>query len=716
MKALALLALTVLIPLREVAQGGSEDRAHRGRFDFSSQVLPYLTKAGCNQGMCHGAAIGRGGLKLSLLGDDAASDYDVLVREFGGRRVRLDKPGESLLLKKATGGLGHGGGVRLEPGSAGYQVVESWLAAGAPQSTGVGRDAIRLLVTPGETIRSVGAKVPLTVNALYTDGTMDNVTALALYDTLDEAVVQVDRAGVASIRASGIAAVMVRYRGQVGAARLGAPFSGKAPDVRISGNSIDAALFSELARLNLSPAARCSDAVFLRRAHLDLIGTLPTSTEVRAFLAKPDRDKLIEALLARPEFVDLWTLKLADLLRISSKRFGPDAAPRYHTWLRESVAKNKPLDRLVSELLTEQESFWRTTSDPRDLSEFFAKTWLGTRVECARCHNHPYDRWTRTDYHAFAAAFGRAGQVPHPKTGKPMAARALDTDKALTGRAELAAWATASPRFAELLANRLWSAVFGRGLVEPLDDLRPSNPAIHPRVLAAVATQLTRSGFDLRATLRQLALSEAYQQSSGNLSPNPRVPSGCGRSSLTGKGGTGTKLPSLPQGGTTVRGREGLGVGEVDEKLFSRALLKPLRAQVLADALASATGGSLGFSGRAIALADPEVPSETLDILGRCRRESDCTPVSEAGGLSVALHLLAGAPLEKLVKEGAPKLLVAHTTDVALVEELYLRVLSRFPLASERAYAEALLKKNRLNATEDLLWALVNTREFAYAH
>ena len=659
MKALALLALTVLFaPSRVVVP------------DFSSQVVPYLTKAGCNQGMCHGAAIGRGGLKLSLLGDDATSDYDVLVREFGGRRVRLDKPGESLLLKKAMGGLGHGGGVRLEPGSVGYQVVESWLAAGAPQSTGVGRDVTRLLVTPGETIRSVGAKVPLTINALYADGTTENVTALALYDTLDEAVVQVDRAGVASIRASGIAAVMVRYRGQVGAARLGAPFPGKATDVRISGNPIDAALFSELARLNLRPAPRCSDAVFLRRAHLDLIGTLPTSTEVRAFLAKPDRAKLINTLLVRPEFVDLWTLKLADLLRISSKRFGSDAAPRYHTWLRESVARNKPLGRLVSELLTEQESFWRTTSDPRDLSEFFAKTWLGTRVECARCHNHPYDRWTRTDYHAFAAAFGRAGQVPHPKTGKPMAARALGTDKALTGRAELAAWATASPRFAELLANRLWSALFGRGLVEPLDDLRASNPAIHPKVLAAVATQLTRSGFDLRATLRQLALSGAYQQSS--------------------------------------RG--------TDEKLFSRALLKPLRAQVLADALASATGGSLGFSGRAIALADPDVPSETLDILGRCRREADCIPMPEAGGLSVALHLLAGAPLEALVKEGAQKLLTAQTTDAILVEELYLRVLSRFPVASERAYAEALLKKNRPRATEDLLWALVNTREFAYAH
>ncbi|WP_395089699.1 DUF1549 domain-containing protein [Armatimonas sp.] len=659
MKALALLALTVLFAPPRV-----------GVPDFSSQVLPYLTKAGCNQGVCHGAAIGRGGLKLSLLGDDAASDYDVLVREFGGRRVRLDKPGASLLLKKTMGGLGHGGGVRLEPGSAGYQVVESWLAAGAPQSKGGGRAVTQLSVTPGEAIRTIGARVPLRVRATYADGSTENVTPLALYDTLDEAVVQVDSAGVVSIRASGIAAVMVRYRGQVSAARLGAPFPGKAPEIRISGNPMDAALFSELARLNLSPAPRCTDVVFLRRAHLDLIGTLPTSTEVRAFLAKPDRDKLIDTLLARAEFVDLWTLKLADLLRISSKRFGSDAAPRYHSWLRESVAKNKPLNTLVSELLTQQESFWRTTSDPRDLSEFFAKTWLGTRVECARCHNHPYDRWTRTDYHAFAAAFGRAGQVPHPKTGKPMTARALGTDEALASRTELAAWATASPRFAALLANRLWSAVFGRGLVEPLDDLRPSNPAIHPKVLAAVATQLTRSGFDLRVTLRQLALSEAYQQSS--------------------------------------RG--------TDEKLFSRALLKPLRAQVLADALASATGASLGFSGRAIALSEPDVPSETLEILGRCRRESDCTPMSEVGGLSVALHLLAGAPLEKLVKEGAQRLLVAQTTDAALVEELYLRVLSRFPVASERAYAEALLKKNRLRATEDLLWALVNTREFAYAH
>ena len=658
MRALALLALTAFMTPQ-----------HRTVPDFASQVLPQLTKAGCNQGMCHGAAIGRGGLKLSLLGDDAASDYDVLVREFGGRRVRLDSPRESLLLKKATGGLGHGGGVRLERGSTGYTVIESWLAAGAPSSKQVGRDVTRLLVTPGETILSVGAKVPLTVRAVYADGTSENVTTLALYDTLDDAVVQVDTAGVASIRASGIAAIMVRYRGQVAAARLGAPFPGKAAPQRTVVNPIDAALFSELARLNLSPAPRCDEATFLRRAHLDLIGTLPTSTEARAFLAKPDRTKLVDALLSRPEFTDLWPLKLADLLRISGKRFGPEAAAGYHAWLRESVAANKPLNILLTELLTQQESFWRTASDPRDLSEFFAKTWLGTRVECARCHNHPYDRWTRTDYHAFAAAFGRPGQVPHPKTGKAVAAQALGTTQALTGRRELAAWAASSPRFAELLANRLWRELFGRGLVEPVDDLRPSNPAIHPRMLTVLAQQLAQNGFDLRATLRQLTLSEAYQQSSHGS----------------------------------------------DEKLFSRALLKPLRAQVLADALASATGGSLGLPGRAIALADPEVASTTLDVLGRCRREGDCTPTSEAGGLAVALHLLAGAPLEKLVQGGAQTLLTAHPTDTALTEELFLRTLSRLPTTAERGYAEGLLKKNRPRAAEDLLWALVNTREFSYA-
>jgi hypothetical protein len=620
--------------------------------------------------MCHGAAIGRGGLKLSLLGDDPASDYDALVRELGGRRVRLDSPRESLLLKKATGGLGHGGGVRLEPGSTGYTMTESWLAAGAPQSQQRGRDVTRLLVTPGETILSVGAKVALTVRAVYTDGTSENVTALALYDTLDDAVVQVDKAGVTSIRASGIAAVMVRYRGQVAAARLGAPFQGKAPLPRRGANPIDTALFSELARLNLSPASRCEDAVFLRRAHLDLIGTLPTSAEVRAFLARPDRAKLIDSLLNRPEFTDLWTLKLADLLRISAKRFGPEAAVGYHAWLRESVAANKPLNMLLTELITQQESFWRTASDPRDLSEFFAKTWLGTRVECARCHNHPYDRWTRTDYHAFAAAFGRPGQVPHPKTGKPIAAQALGTSQALTERRELATWASSSPRFAALLANRLWRELFGRGLVEPVDDLRPSNLAIHPRVLTVLAQQLAQNGFDLRATLRQLTLSEAYQQSSHGS----------------------------------------------DEKLFSRALLKPLRAQVLADALASATGGSLGLPGRAIALADPATSSATLDVLGRCRREGDCLPTSEAGGLAVALHLLAGAPLEKLVQEGVQKLLAASPTDTALIEELFLRTLSRFPTAAERGYAEGLLKKDRQKAAEDLLWALVNTREFSYVH
>lgn len=659
MRALALLALTACFA-----------PPHATAPDFSSQVLPHLTKAGCNQGMCHGAAIGRGGLKLSLLGDDPTRDYDVLVREFGGRRVRLDSPRESLLLQKAVGGLSHGGGVRLEPRSVGYRAMESWLAVGAPQGKPAGRTVTQLVVTPRETILGVGTKVPLTVKALYADGMSEDVTALALYDTLDDAVVQVDKTGVASLRASGIAAVMVRYRGQVAAARLGAPFPGRVAPSKTSVHPIDAALFSELARLNLGPAPHCDDTTFLRRAHLDLIGTLPTSDEVRAFLARPDRAKLIDSLLARPEFTDLWTLKLADLLRISGKRFGAEGAAGYHAWLRASVATNKPLNTLLAELLTQQESFWRTTSDPRDLSEFFAQTWLGTRVACARCHNHPYDRWTRTDYHAFAAAFGRPGQVPHPKTGKPIAPLALGTNQALVSRTELASWATSSPRFAELLANRLWRELFGRGLVEPVDDLRPSNPAIHPRVLAVLAQQLAQNSFDLRATLRQLTLSEAYQQSS--------------------------------------RGS--------DEKLFSRALLKPLRAQVLADALASATGGSLGLPGRAIALAEPAVASTTLDILGRCRREDDCTPTTEAGGLAVALHLLAGAPLEKLVTEGAQKLRIAHPTDDALTEELFLRTLSRFPTAEERRFAEALLKRDRVKAAEDLLWALVNTREFSYVH
>lgn len=644
MKALAALVLAAVLP-------------PVGKPDFASQVLPHLTKAGCNQGTCHGAAVGRGGFKLSLLGDDPASDFDAIVREFGGRRVRLDQPEASLLLQKATGGLGHGGGVRLAPGSLGYKALAVWLAAGAPY--GESQPLVRLTVTPSEALLPMGSRVPLTVVAVAADGAQTDATPLALYDTLNEGIITVDRAGVATLRASGVGAVMVRFRGQVAAVRLGSPFPGTRPPVATYTNPLDQALFEELARLNIRPKPRCDDATFLRRVQLDLTGTLPTPNEARAFLKAPDRAKLVDSLLQRSEFVELWTLTFADLLRLSAKRFGPGEAAAYHAWLKAQVAQNTPLNTLVSDLLTQRESFWRTQSDPRDLAEFFSRTWLGTRVECARCHNHPYDRWTRNDYYAFAAAFARPGQVPHPKTGKPVTAQALGDPKPLASRTALAAWASHSPRLADALANRLWKALFGQGLVEPVDDLRPANPATYPRVLSTLASELTKTGYDLRATLRLLVLSEAYQQVAGG---------------------------------------------------------RALRAQVLADALVAATGSSLGLPGRAISLPDPEVPSATLDILGRCKRDSDCTPSTESGGLAQALHLMAGEPLEKLVQEGATQLTAAHPTNPALVEELYLRTLSRFPTAAERAFAEKRLTGDRRRATEDLLWALVNTREFAYNH
>lgn len=639
--------------------------------DFASHVLPHLTKAGCNQGTCHGAAIGRGGFRLSLLGGDPAADYDTIVREFGGRRVHLDTPQSSLVLRKAIGELGHGGGTRLAKTSAAYKTVETWLVAGAPAKSMSGKQLVGLQVNPQVALQAVGSRVPLTVTARYQDGSQENITALALYDTLDEAVARVDSRGSVTIMASGIAAIRMRFRGQVTAVRVGAPFPGRKSSIPIATKPpVDQALFAELARLNLAPAARCDDATFLRRAYLDLIGTLPTPQEVRSFLRDPQRERLVDTLLSRPEFTDLWTLKLADLLRISPKRFGPEGAQRYQAWLRGQVERKTPLNQLVQALLTQQE-FWRTQSDPRDLSEFFARTWLGARVECARCHNHPYDRWTRDDYHAFAAAFGRPGQVPHPKTGKPVLARALGGTVTLSSRAELAAWASVSPRLAEALANRLWKEVFGQGLVEPVDDLRAANPAVYPSVLTAVTAELKRSGYDLRATLRSLVLSDAYQQRSGGKEP---------------------------------------------DKLFAHAVLKPLPAPVMADALVQATGGSLGLPGRAIALTDPATPSVTLDVLGRCQRDTDCANSTEAGGLSVAMHLLSGKPVQSLLTQGATQLCATYPSDPALVEELYLRTLSRFPSPAERAYAEGLLKHRRAQAVEDLLWALVNTREFSYNH
>ena len=482
------------------------------RLDFQTRILPILTKAGCNAGKCHGAAVGQGGFRLSLLGYDPLQDHAHITRERSGRRVDVDTPARSLILRKATAELEHDGGRPIKRKSAAYQALTQWIASGALFGS---RDlrVTRIAVEPTEILlATAGQTEQLRVDAWLSDGTREDVSARALYSTNDDAVAEVNSSGLVTVRDRGITSVMVRYAGEVVAARVAMPFAASSNDMDSfrARNFVDEAVIAELRRLHLPPSELSDDSEFLRRVHLDLIGRLPTPEETRRFLREPPSDakrsRCIEGLLEREEFIDFWTMKFGDWLLMSGRRGGEVATRTYHAWVRDQVALRRPLDEMVRDLLVAHgdpvqngpANFYALASDPRDLGEYVSSLFLGTQLACARCHAHPADRWTQDDYHAFAAYFARvtrpggtvtvagSGELAHPKTGKPIGPRPLGERPgqidAADPRVSLAEWLVSpdNPLFARNLANRIWKHLLGRGLVEPVDDLRPTNPATNP--------------------------------------------------------------------------------------------------------------------------------------------------------------------------------------------------------------------------------------------
>ncbi|MEW6155964.1 MAG: DUF1549 and DUF1553 domain-containing protein [Verrucomicrobiota bacterium] len=715
------------------AQGHWSAGKAPARLDFPTTILPILTKAGCNSGACHGAATGQGGFKLSLLGYDPEVDYEHITREFSGRRVNLASPAQSLLLRKPTRELRHKGGERIQKNSPEYQRLFDWLAAGAPYGS---RDLFvtgirvhpqeKIVARPGDTCR-------LEVTAILSDGTRETVTSRALFNSNDDAVAEVASDGLVTVRDRGLTSIMVRYAGQAAAVRVGSPFQDKAVSTRtfLPRNFIDAKLIASLSRLRLPPSEVCGESEFLRRAFLDVIGRLPSAEEARAYLAKAGtgvrgkesvawkhRDQLVESLLARPEFVDFWTLQLADLLLINARKLGDEPARAYHAWVREQVAQNTPIDRMVRDLILAEgdftrqgaANFHRLTRDPRDMGEFVSRALLGVQISCARCHAHPFARWTQEDYHRFAAFFARTdtdnrrvfikerGEVTHPKTGDRLEPRALGEteplrtaaqnreDQKADRRVQLADWLTArdNPALAQAMVNRIWKHFFGRGLIDPVEDIRVTNPPAHPELLEALTADFMAHDFDLRHLIRTLIQSRAYQ-----LSSRPNA------------------------------------VNQRDDRFFSRAYLKPLSAQVLADALVQVTEVPDAFEGwplgtRAVELIDGGTGSYTLDVFGRCKREVSCeTTTAFGGGLSQALHLINSATVERKIREGvAVKLVQEMSEDRAICEALYLRALARFPTREETEFFLAEMKRSlsRAQTVEDFLWALLNSREFAFNH
>lgn len=683
---------------------------------FRTGILPILTKAGCNAGACHGAATGQGGFKLSLLGYDPEEDHARITRELGGRRLDLAQPAHSLFLRKPSEDIDHEGGLKLRDDSAGYATLREWIAAGAPYGP---RDlqVTSVAVLPNDSLLpDVGQSLPLRVRATLSDGTEQDVTALALYSSNDAAVAEVSKAGQLTTRGRGLTSIMVRYGGQVAAARVAVPFTG-VPGEFASQNFIDDYIGAELRRLRLPSAALSSDAEFLRRVCLDLIGRLPTSDEARAFAhspATPERRRnTIDHLLQSPEFIDLWTMRLADLLLLG-RNATADATRVYHQWLRNHVAAGTPLDRVIRELLTSfgdtatrgEANFFVLETDPRDLAEHVSRMFLGTQIACARCHAHPSDRWTQDDYHHFAAYFARLqrdgnklrvsnqGDVLHPKTGKVMEPKPLGApatagprERSASDRREaLAAWLAAPDNalFTHSLTNRVWKHLLGRGLVEPVDDLRPTNPPTHPALLRSLAADFASHQFDLRHLVRTIAGSRTYQLSS-------------------------TAAPGAPR----------------EDRFYSHAYVRPLPAPVFLDAVSQATGVRTEFPAhpagtRAVELVEVRIPFPALDILGRCSRQAPCdSPGQGGGGLARALHLLNGCTIQAKLRGGIlDELLEKNMPDSAAIDELYLRTLTRLPSPGEKTEWTALFTKtrDRREPLEDLLWTLLNSREFGFNH
>lgn len=693
---------------------------------FSREIVPVLTKTGCNQGACHGAALGRGGFRLSLRSFDPAFDHSQIIQSAEGRRVVLPDPDRSTLLLKAALTLEHAGGERFTVNSREYNLIRQWLADGAPEPSANDATVESLSVLPSARLLTPGEQQQYIVQAVWSDGTIEDVTAAAQFDALNDGVASVSANGLLTAKDRGETHIMVRFAGRVGIARVTLPYSVSAKEPLPRHNFIDDKLIAKWKDLGLTPSPLCDDAEFLRRASLDLIGTLPTPEEVRSFLADKaanKRARVVDQLLGRPEFVDFWSLKWGDLLQINRTRLQDKGMWSFHNWVRAQIRDGVPMDQFVREIITAEGStytegpanFFRTGNGATDWSENVSQIFLGVRVQCAKCHHHPFEKWSQDDYYGMAAFFSRlgtknsqefglfgretvvflrpTGEVSHPRRGgvvKPRPFDADETDDRFDRRRKLAEWLTTkdNPFFARNLVNRFWGYLMGRGLVEPLDDMRATNPASNPELLDALAKDLAEHQFDLKHLLRTIVGSRAYQLSS-------------------------TATPGNSADAMNVH--------------HTRYTVKRLTAEQLADALDYATGTQEKYAGlplgtRAIQMPDTNVRSFLMDVFGRPSRQitCECERTSQPN-IAQALHLLNGDFLNR--KLAAPTgrietLLKNKQPTTAIVEELYLTTLSRPPRPEELTKAEEWVASapTPREGFQDLLWALFNSREFLFNH
>ena len=699
---------------------------HQARqFHFDNDILPILSKFSCNMSGCHGKAEGQNGFKLSVFGFDPRADHQALTQESRGRRVNAVVPAASLLLTKASGGIPHGGGVRIAKTSEDYRTLYDWIVAGMPYGSEAAPRVVAVKVTPGERTLAMRGEQQLRVTARYSNGVEADVTHHARFQSNNEAVAQVDELGyVTAGDVPGDVAIMAAYLGEVDIFRALVPRSEPLTaqsDLPVL-NFIDTQIDAKLNKLRIQASPMCSDADYLRRVYLDLIGTLPTPGEAREFLASQDpdrRQKLVAVLLQRPEFADYWALKFSDWLRVDRLALGHDGAYRYYKWIHDSFARNLPLDQFAQELvagqglLTEHPAghFYKVVKDPGEMSSTLTQALLGIRIDCAKCHHHPFDRWSQDDYYGMQAYFNgvrfkstprgemllasTGGVSQNPRSGQKIFAHPLGTANPEAPppgdpRVAFANWLVAAdnPYFARNIVNRAWAHLLGRGIVEPLDDVRLTNPPSHPELLAALAKDFVDHRFDFRHLLKTIVGSRTYQLSAAVTPSNM-----------------------------------------ADEQNFSRAVLRRLDAEVLLDAICQTTGIPEKFDGvpagsRAIQLWDSQVPHYFLGIFGRPIRSTPCEcERAGAPNVSQVLHVLNSPEIQaKLNHDGgvlAKLSQQAGLTSNQLIDELYLTFFSRFPTERERATAEQYLQAqaaNRAAAIEDLAWSMLNSLEFVFNH
>lgn len=694
--------------------------------NFSNQIVPIFTKLGCNSGGCHGKASGQNGFKLSLLGFEPPEDFEYLVKEGRGRRLFPAAPDRSLLLQKGTNAVPHGGGQRLPADSHEYRLLRRWISQGMPYGSEQDPVVTQLTVFPESRTMPLDGRQQVTAIAHYSDGSTEDVTRMVQFEPNNPELAESTATGlVTTLGLTGDVAIMARYQGHVAVFRASVPLGIEVQNVPEPKGVIDELVFAKLKTLGIPPSPVCDDSTFLRRVTVDIAGRLPTPEETAAFLADTDpakRDKWIDGLLAGPDYADYFANKWSAVLR--NKRRTPNHVRgtfAFHSWIRNSLYTNKPYDEFTREIVAASGevgthppvAWYREVKDANQQVEDTAQLFLGLRIQCARCHHHPFEKWSQDDYYSFAAFFSRVKQkgghlaeepriyhatgaavAKNPKTGQNRQPAGLGAEPVAVSadqdpRQALADWMAEpdNPFFAPALVNRYWKHFFDRGLVDPEDDMRVTNPASNPELLAAVAQDFVASGFDLKHLVRTICRSQTYQLSS---EPNEY--------NLT------------------------------DKQNYSRYYPKRLTAEVLLDALNQVTlshtdFGSLPAETRAVQLPDQEGGGYFLTVFGRPQADTACEcERSQEANLAQSLHLLNSAEVQgKLTAaEGRAAKLAADSTrsHEEKIRELYQWVYSRDPVADEGQIALAHIEKleNKQQAYEDILWALVNTKEFLFNH